>query len=221
MTSKKIIERLSKGGWVIDVKNPREVYEVINHAEKSGLKIRYLAERVNMILTDESSNLGNACNDGLSVFYGYSNEAIKDLGMENITDWFFSEINKGDGIGREHLHNILDAWLDGEIIQVKNIRTENWVKEIDDCGLLINLENYYRIKPKQTPLPIPDELWKYIKADYIVLNSDYKVYSSLLEPKLQSESWVCKGSLRNLDMLDINTDGIDWRLSLTKRPEGL
>lgn len=148
---------------------------------------------------------------------------------QSMTNETATEI-KGDDVDREHLHNILDAWLDGEIIQVKNIRTENWVKEIDDFSLLITLDSYYRIKPKHTPLPIPDELWKLInpKFEYAAINENGLIYLYSSKPLLREdiECWVVPEQHLNRDILSssafgINTDGIDWRLSLTKRPEDL
>ncbi|MDF7671143.1 hypothetical protein PT276_08065 [Orbaceae bacterium ESL0721] len=82
----------------------------------------------------------------------------------------------------------------------------------------------YRIKPKATPLPIP---WEVIPSNwkFAAMDSDGEVFIFTGEPYILERGlqWWCRSAfeVRFADILKIDTTGIDWRKSLTKRPEGV
>lgn len=78
----------------------------------------------------------------------------------------------------------------------------------------MNDEVQIRIKPKATPLDIP---WHIIKDEFkfAAMDSDSSVWVYLNEPSIR----CCKrAGIRIDELIEIKTDGIDWKLSLTKRP---
>ncbi|MDF7671131.1 hypothetical protein PT276_08005 [Orbaceae bacterium ESL0721] len=82
----------------------------------------------------------------------------------------------------------------------------------------------YLINSKATPLPIPWEIipskWKFAAMDF-----DGEVYMFNGEPYVLERGyhWSCRSEVdsRIVDIINIDTTGIDWRKSLTKRPEGV
>lgn len=81
----------------------------------------------------------------------------------------------------------------------------------------------YRIVQRPTPLPISHEMWRMInkKWKWAVKDKGGNVWFYTHEPSLGKEKdiWVCHAGDYCRSILIINTDGIDWKQSLTKRPE--
>ena len=88
---------------------------------------------------------------------------------------------------------------------------------------LININHFYRIKPKSTPLPITAEMWTIInpKIKFMVVDGDGFVYGSSAEPTFQAGEWLGGSVCTMYDMkaITIDTTGIVAELSMTKRPE--
>jgi hypothetical protein len=82
------------------------------------------------------------------------------------------------------------------------------------------LDRVYRLNPApSTPLNLP---WEWIADHYqwAVMDEDHRVYVLVNKPRVVGKCWSKSGSNFYLNMiLKIDTTGIDWRTSLTKRPE--
>ncbi|OCG64037.1 hypothetical protein A9G48_04350 [Gilliamella sp. wkB18] len=77
---------------------------------------------------------------------------------------------------------------------------------------------------KLTPLPISREMWAMIAEEWkwAVLGGNGYVYFFDSKPSIHKfrYEWIDSDGWDGCDsILAINTDGINWRLSLTKRPE--
>ncbi len=73
----------------------------------------------------------------------------------------------------------------------------------------------YRTRPRQLVIP-----WEHIKPEYkwAAMNEAGSVFLHEHKPVLQGVEW-CSYSACNTRSLNINTTDIDWRESLTQRPE--
>lgn len=77
----------------------------------------------------------------------------------------------------------------------------------------------YRIRPRQLVIPWevirPEYKWAFISPKGIVAFSE-------VMPGFTGDEWLCPWpGAYNAIMLNIDTTGIDWRESLTERPEGV
>lgn len=82
----------------------------------------------------------------------------------------------------------------------------------------LDFEAVYRTRPRQLVIP-----WEHIKPEYKWAAMDEyegNVYFYKVEPKLGREEWS-GGVVGKASAINIDTTGIDWRESLTARPEGL
>ena len=121
---------------------------------------------------------------------------------------------------QEHMVQILLAKMQGIQVEYK-VDDNDWCLAGHDC---VSLDIKYRIAPQPTPLPISREMWAMIneKWKWAVLGSNGYVYFFNHQPSIDEvriawtdyKGWEGCGSV-----LAINTNGINWRLSLTKRPE--
>ena len=127
-------------------------------------------------------------------------------------------------MGKPHKHaDLIKAWADGAEIQC----------HYEDYGWLDNLNPYwwessnYRIKPKeQKKLNIP---WELIKPEFTqaAMDENGEVFVFTEEISLIAtggywcfhDRYVGKYTIIS-ESLTIDTDGIDWKESLTQRPEG-
>ena len=89
-------------------------------------------------------------------------------------------------------------------------------------------DEIYRLKPQSHELQIPDEVWKFFdKAQWAAMDSSRDVWVYPQKPTVYDELdlWHGKSGTsvlhRTVSSITIPTDGIDWRKSLTKRPEGV
>ena len=87
-----------------------------------------------------------------------------------------------------------------------------------------NFESTYRIKPHE--LPITRDMWAMIdkKWKWVAMEGDGEVYFYTDEPYIHTNNddyWSVRVGRWIKSILVINADGIDWRKSLTKRPEGV
>lgn len=147
--------------------------------------------------------------------------------LENITDWFFNAIKNNDSkltpqnAEQEHLVQMLLAKLQGIPVEFWNDFDQIWGDSSSDS---ISISVKYRLKPELilTPLPISRELWSYIDKRWRFVAMDENKEICFYEEKpytYMSNCWVSSSDGYSKCPLNINTDGIDWKLSLTERPE--
>lgn len=117
----------------------------------------------------------------------------------------------------EERGEIVEAWLSGQV-QGYIPNTGEW----EDCGPVdfIYTLQAYRTKPRQLVIP-----WEVIKPEYkwAAMDGDGEVYLYGEKPKHESDQWCIsdgKAIMAN-SVINIDTAGIDWRESLTERPEGV
>lgn len=84
---------------------------------------------------------------------------------------------------------------------------------------LIAPDAIYRTKPRKLVIP-----WEVIRPEYkwAAMDEDGGVWFFTHKPKIDGEDlyWSCGGDFCQ-SALNIDTAGIDWRESLTERPEGV
>lgn len=86
-------------------------------------------------------------------------------------------------------------------------------------GPWVAFDGIYRTRPRQLVIP-----WEHIKPEYkwAAMDNDGAILFSTKEPKVGVEVWLVSGeSDVGIRSININTTGIDWRESLTARPEGV
>ncbi|OCG38109.1 hypothetical protein [Gilliamella sp. Gris1-4] len=121
---------------------------------------------------------------------------------------------------QEHMVQILLAKMQGIQVEYK-VDDNDWCLADPDY---VSLDIKYRIAPQPTPLPISREMWAMIneKWKWAVLGCNGCVYFFDSEPFINNVryDWVDSDGWEGCDsVLEINIDGVSWRLSLTKRPE--
>jgi hypothetical protein len=86
----------------------------------------------------------------------------------------------------------------------------------------LSFKYIYRTKPKPIKkLNIP---WQFIKPEFkwAAMDNDGEVYLHIDKPSFGSQDWVTNSGYCRIDhKLNIDTTGVDWKTSLTQRPEGL
>lgn len=109
----------------------------------------------------------------------------------------------------EERREIVEALISGDLEQ--NLG-DGW-KE----ARMIHALYAYRTRPRQLAIP-----WDVIKPEYkwAAMDNDGMVVLHRTMPKRVFIGFVSDGEC-TVDMLNINTAGIDWRESLTERPEGV
>lgn len=118
---------------------------------------------------------------------------------------------------QEHMVQILLAKMQGVDVQILN-PIGDWSISTHD---VICIDSIYRIKSHE--LPITREMWAIIdkKWKWAAKDSDGEVYFYTNNPSLENCFWRCYFGEHSGCVLSIDTDDIDWRKSLTKRPEGV
>lgn len=114
---------------------------------------------------------------------------------------------------------IVEAKLRGDV-QAFNDAEEAMQWRDAESGY-IRLATIYRTRPRQLVIP-----WEHIKPEYkwaaMDECGDVAVYDA--KPVISDDAWLCgmngHGISFELHAININTAGIDWRESLTARPEG-
>ena len=112
---------------------------------------------------------------------------------------------------------IVEAGISRAGIDVYSHADGGWVEADYEVKLP---ENAYRTRPRQLVIP-----WEHIKPEYkwAAMDADGEVYAFDLRPSDDADQWVPTGDKAIMinGVLNINTAGIDWRESLTARPEGV
>ena len=118
---------------------------------------------------------------------------------------------------QEHMVQILLAKMQGVDVQILN-PIGGWSISTHD---VICIDSIYRIKSHE--LPITREMWAMIDKEWKLAakDSDGKVSFYKEEPLIIGRYWCPISDDHALNVLTLNTDGIDWRKSLTRRPEGV
>ncbi|MBC9130691.1 hypothetical protein FcAc13_05135 [Frischella sp. Ac13] len=119
---------------------------------------------------------------------------------------------------QEHMIQILLAKMQG--IDIEYFQNEKWHNS--SSGWL-DLRFNYRIKSHE--LPITREMWAMIDEEWKWVAKDEEgwIYFYTDEPYISSSKYcwnVYEGDWSK-SILAINADDIDWRKSLTRRPEGV
>lgn len=117
---------------------------------------------------------------------------------------------------QEHMIQILLAKMQG--IDIEYFQNEKWHNS--SSGWL-DLRFNYRIKSHE--LPITREAWGMIdeKWKWAAMDEDGEVWFYKEKPYNTGEGWHIDSWGYTLNILAIDTDDIDWRKSLTRRPEGV
>lgn len=119
---------------------------------------------------------------------------------------------------QEHMVQILLAKMQGVEVEIYERFSEKWRASDSKC---VYVDSIYRIKSHE--LPITREMWAMIDKEWKLAakDSDGKVSFYKEEPLIIGRYWCPISDDHALNVLTLNTDGIDWRKSLTRRPEGV
>ena len=121
---------------------------------------------------------------------------------------------------QEHMVQILLAKMQGVAVEYYDVIDRRWETVSHKT---IYLEFDYRIKSHE--LPITREMWAMIdkKWKWAAKDENDRIYFYTDEPYVfgNDNYWCVRGGRCIKSILAINADGIDWRKSLTKRPDGV
>lgn len=116
----------------------------------------------------------------------------------------------------EERSEIVEAWLSGAGIEVLSHLSGNWVA----LGLeyAISAVNTYRTRPRQLVIP-----WEVIRPEYkwVAMDEDGAVWLFEAQPSVLHTMWDSLKNMCEAEALNIDAAGINWRDSLTERPEGV
>lgn len=116
------------------------------------------------------------------------------------------------------------------MVQILLAKMQGFEVEHFACGVwrhspsnYFDFKSIYRIKPHE--LPITREMWGMLdkKWKWAAKDENDQIYFYTDEPYVFGDYnyWCVRGGRCIKSILAINADGIDWRKSLTKRPEGV
>ena len=229
MTSNEVKERLLQKDWYVECKTKKDADLVLQACDDAGITwaagekatICNLYGPCPLYIIFYKHNYGITYDD--CAYY----DNYEKYGLENITDWFFNKIKNNDSkltpqnAEQEHLVQMLLAKLQGIPVEFWNDFDQIWGDSSSDS---ISISVKYRLKPELilTPLPISRELWSYIDKRWRFVAMDENKEICFYEEKpytYMSNCWVSSSDGYSKCPLNINTDGIDWKLSLTERPE--
>jgi hypothetical protein len=119
---------------------------------------------------------------------------------------------------QEHMVQVLLAKMQGVPVEYK--RGTDWCRAVPDS---VSLNTEYRIAPKPTYLPISREMWQMISKEWKWASMDENKGVNFFthEPVIYKPDGIWGFNVGNYcqSILAINTNGINWEQSLTKRPE--
>lgn len=225
MVNEQVIERLRLKNWYVECKTKQDADLVLQACDEAEITRESGGKATEWCLFEiYPFNIG-FFKDGNGITQDYYN-IYEEHELENITDLFFNAIKNNDSkltpqnAEQEHWVQIILARLKGIPLEAYSIQDRKWIDAGDDCSIFMDYE--YRIKPEPiaTPLPIPRELWNYIdkKWNYAVMDKDGRIFFYKTTPHRESIYWSASSNMSDCP-LNINTDGIDWKLSLTERPK--
>lgn len=121
---------------------------------------------------------------------------------------------------QEHMVQILLAKMQGIEVELYDRIGKEWITSATSA---VYVNTNYRIKSHE--LPITREMWAMIDKEWkwAAMDKDGVIYFYKDEPCIFADNdfWFPGDDSYHESILAINTDGIDWRKSLTKRPEGV
>lgn len=224
MISNEVKERLLQRDWYVECKTKQEANLLLRACDDAGITCNsghkatgfqpYIHYPADIGFCDEDNGITQA------ITYYKENE------MENITDWFFNKIKNNDSkltpqnAEQEHLVQMLLAKLQGIPVEFWNDFNQIWGDSSSDS---ISISVKYRLKqePKPTPISVSRKIWKKINKEFrfIVMDKNEHFYHCKKAPKKQYGEWNLAEVEHVKSPLMFNADGIDWKLSLTERPE--
>ncbi|OCG04297.1 hypothetical protein A9G15_04145 [Gilliamella apis] len=227
MTSNEVKERLLQKNWYVECKTKQDTDLVLQACDDAGI----IWQEGNKATTWSPLKKYPLYitfykrKSGITYDYNAYYDSYEEYGLENITDWFFNAIKNNDSkltpqnAEQEHLVQVLLAKMQGMHIEEYNDDNCFWHPSDSNC-IFLNTE--YRIVPKPTPF-ITREMWAMIapKWKWAAMDRDGEVYFYTDEPCISASgfSWTACGSDYCDSVLAINIDGINWKRSLTERPE--
>jgi len=226
MISKEVKERLLQKNWFVTSQNKQEASLVLQACDDAGITWADGEKATEWFPFEKYPLYIGFFNDEDGITRGNYN-IYEKCELENITDWFFNAIKNNDSkltpqnAEQEHLVQMLLAKLQGIPVEFWNDFDQIWGDSSSDS---ISISVKYRLKPELilTPLPISRELWSYIDKRWRFVAMDENKEICFYEEKpytYMSNCWVSSSDGYSKCPLNINTDGIDWKLSLTERPE--
>ena len=226
MVSNEVKERLLKKNWFVTSQNKQESSLVLQACDDAGITWADGEKATEWFPFEKYPLYIGFFNDEDGITRGNYN-IYEKCELENITDWFFNAIKNNDSkltpqnAEQEHLVQMLLAKLQGIPVEFWNDFDQIWGDSSSDS---ISISVKYRLKPELilTPLPISRELWSYIDKRWRFVAMDENKEICFYEEKpytYMSNCWVSSSDGYSKCPLNINTDGIDWKLSLTERPE--
>ena len=119
---------------------------------------------------------------------------------------------------QEHMVQILLAKMQGVEVELYDRIGEEWITSATGA---VYVDTNYRIKSHE--LPITREMWAMIDKEWkwAAKDKDGEVCFYKEKPFKTNRYWYAVSDHYALNVLTLNTDGIDWRKSLTRRPEGV
>ena len=124
---------------------------------------------------------------------------------------------------QRHLVQAILAMAQGKKLEVYSKDENKWIDASNASSISIKCK--YRIKV--TPLPISRKLWRFLDKDirFCAMNRYGLVCFYKQRPELYEDGWRVTNKPNDRfpasPLLYINTGGINWKCSLTKRPEGV
>ena len=234
MIDQQVIERLKLKKWYVTCQNKQESNLVLQACDDAGIT---WASREKTTECDpkhfgtlyESYPFSIGFHDAYCGISVNQKNLYEECELENITDWFFNAIKNNDdnlipkltpqNAEQEHLVQILLAMKQGLYVEVDY--GSGWVNAVT---LFHNGDFEYRINPNPNPTPIPvsRKIWKKINKEFrfIVMDKNERFYHCKKAPKRVDGEWLLSEVEHIKSPLVFNSDGIDWRTSLTERPEG-
>lgn len=117
---------------------------------------------------------------------------------------------------KEERSEIVEAWIRGDCqrLDVCELGGDWWIEVpnvIADCYV-------YRTRPRQLVIP-----WEVIRPEYkwAAMDFDKTIAIFKQKPYMDADDWAGGSCAVVGGIFNINTTGIDWRDSLTERPEGV
>lgn len=109
---------------------------------------------------------------------------------------------------------IVESWIAGNL-EYYSLMSGDW-REKEDDGLYG--VTAYRTRPRQLVIP-----WKVIRPEYkwAAMDFDKTIAIFKQKPYMDADDWAGGSCAVVGGIFNINTTGIDWRESLTARPEGV